>query len=378
MEELNAVIDELDGLRDEYVSAIVTSQVPIEDQLRRLEFGGEINNVLLSQNGVSLHDAMTVGPPGRKGLPYQGDFVVGFYATGKVKFDVYIRDNVVSSYCMCEGEFVYAIDNQMPIVLLCIRFIEGSIKVVEGDIASIEIIYASLKSDTRRFIAQNKFYSKHDNMLYTFGAGTAKVHYDMKEERKNTAVGSEVTDRHYWRPWKPFKDHAYYMNLSKERTSTILKEFSEAAWHPKRFMHWCLPYDELYECMGEMGAPNTYRKLYLGEVIMIDGCFATNIDQILEKNSLIRCGAFNRATYVKGQGMHMHKDHPLQGGEMSFILYLNDVAGGHIVFDDGLKIAPRMGRLLIFGIDKEHYVLPCENTKEIITGECCYKYKVSR
>lgn len=61
---------------------------------------------------------MCVGPSGRKRIGYNGDMVIGFYATHSVRFDVYIGSDVVSSYDMCKGEFVYAIANRLPMVVI--------------------------------------------------------------------------------------------------------------------------------------------------------------------------------------------------------------------------------------------------------------------
>lgn len=85
-------------------------------------------------------------------------------------------------------------------------------------------------------------------------------------------------------------------------------------------------------------------------------------------------------------GLSAHYDHALQGGDYSFLVYLNDVpheADGRIVFlDENTKrpkdsesymngIRPRAGRAILFSVDRDlHEARP-------LTLEGCFKYLVA-
>jgi hypothetical protein len=67
--------------------------------------------------------------------------------------------------------------------------------------------------------------------------------------------------------------------------------------------------------------------------------------------------------------MQTHVDAPLQNGDVSLLLYLENCEKGHIHFDGGVSVLPKAGRLLMFSVWKEHKVDASTSPKHILGGE---------
>lgn len=300
----------------------------------------------------------------------EGDIVVGFFTKSECEYEVGLAYYKVQKTCLRKNQFTYALFDSLPILLICTRFHEVTVNVTKGDINDIYVIYAVLATDQRRFIAQHKFYAQcngYTNKYITQGQGMYSFTDDLPDQ----------TEYYMLQPWIQEPTVEEMIEKSKDRTSVLLQDLAESSWKPNRFMHWCLAYDEVPE---DTTFPliNCGTKLYLDEVIMIEDAPVNveEVDQFLNSQRLRRVGQFNRLSYQEGGGLPLHKDNPLQGGEVSVAIYLNNPDGrGHIVFpDSGVRIMPKKGRCLIFDVNVLHYVEPIvsESTKDVLTCECVY------
>lgn len=297
-----------------------------------------------------------------------GDIVVGLYSKSAVEYEISLGWKYSIHGKLQKQQFAYALFDQLPILLICTRYHETKIKVTKGDPEDMYIIYGFLDTDNRRFLAQNQFYTEFSGgdrkyMAYAFG-----MYHFYDSERSG-----------FFRlpPWNPDPTVEEMKLRAKDRTCLLRKDFAESAWRPDRFMHWCLPFDEVPDDAMYVPVNNRHStKLYLDNVILIEDAPVNmaDIDPFLKSQGLKRVGHFNQIQYTKDGGLPLHKDNPLQGGEVSVVFYLNDADGGHIVFPDcGARILPKKGRCLIVDVDTIHYVEPIHSgTKEVLTCECVW------
>ena len=276
-----------------------------------------------------------------------GDLLVGFCARDHIDFDVRVSSmHVVGSYSIAKNTFVYAIDDTYVFPLLCTRFVHTYIDVKKGRREDLVLIYGLLASNTRRFVAQNGWH-----------VGGFYLKYGMYHNEKPADDSVDVYQLPKTRTEIP---RAKYMHMAKERNSVLLQKLAETTWHPERVRLWCLPYDDDFAVLM-VASKEGLRRLWLDDVLLIDGfdfkytvCTARhelrcNIDALLLMHNMRCVGAMRHITYQPGEGMHSHKDHSLEGGDMTFIVYLDDNSEGHIVFNDaGVCVVPRKNRCLIF------------------------------
>lgn len=298
-------------------------------------------------------------------IPSNGDIVVGFFASDDVTFDLMCSSRiVVQRTSLKKHQFTYALSDSLPLLIICTRFHETSVSVVTGDIGNIYVVYGLLNTEDRGFLARNKFYAECEKKYIAYCSGMYHF-FDFKPE------GYIEIPR-----WNRELTVEEMKQRARVRTQILLKDLVESAWRPDRFMHWCIPFDEVIEGC-EFGQRKKYAtKLYLNDVILIeDAAFdIQDIDPFLRSQGLRRVGHFNRIVYEKEGGLELHKDNPLQGGDVSVVFYFNDADGGHIVFPgSNVRVMPKKGRCLIFDVNVLHYVEPiASGTKEVLTCECIY------
>jgi hypothetical protein len=124
-----------------------------------------------------------------KTIPRAADIVVGFIARESTSFDVTIGDKVVGNrHSLSKGEFVYALDDQFVIPLICLRFHEVKVSSFEH----LDVVYACLQhQEQRRTMAQNSWYSfpvgPGDGgmyLLYESGMGTLYLEMPVVKQRE--------------------------------------------------------------------------------------------------------------------------------------------------------------------------------------------------
>jgi hypothetical protein len=312
----------------------------------------------------------------RNSVPNSGDLLVGFQAREDVAFDVVVGTDAISSYRIPKNKFVYAINDTYPYPLISSRFVQLYINVTAGNRDDVQLVYGFLANcDTRKFVAQNGW--QVDEFYIKYGT------YHGKEKPKPDNV--PVYDMPKLRTEIPVEK---YMQMAKERSDVLLPDFARAMWHPERVRLWCLPHDDAFAICAPTRGGDGLTRMWLDDVLMIDGFdfeytvypskneLRCNIDALLTAHNMRRVGAMRYITYSPGEGMHSHKDAALEGGDMTFIVYLDDNSEGHIVFEQsGVRVVPRKNRCLLFGVDVMHHVLPCREAKSIITGEAVFWYK---
>lgn len=296
------------------------------------------------------------------------DLLVGFMAHGDVDIELCTSKFTLSRYQLRKGQFVYAINYNYMLPIISIRFEMVSIKIHQGTTDDISVVYGcSHNTDVRRFIASN--FTKSG--AFYFGHGMCK-----------TTVNADCIV-HEMPSMRTIPTLQEYMTMSKDRTKTILEEFAALTWNPWRVRMWCLPYDDCFALTSECSYNNVMTRLWLDDILVIDGfevkyetmnlTLRSNIHELLKLQNMEVCGQVRHVKYKSGEGMHVHKDHSLEGGTHSFIVYLEDNAAGHICFPhNNLRIIPRRNRVVIFDVELLHYVDPCCEPKEIITGECVF------
>jgi hypothetical protein len=321
-----------------------------------------------------------------------GDILVGFVARESTSLDVTICDKVVCNrHSLSKGEFVYALDDQFVIPLISLRFHEVKVSSFEH----LDAIYCLMNTEQRRTMALNSWYSfpvgPGDGMYLLYESGMCTPSLQMPPVGKGKTL--------FELPSVGRKRD--FVAESKERTAILLKDLSEKTWEPSRMRRWCLSHEDEF-AITLIGADESASKIWLGDVLLMDHFvlpdaaleFAWNRDVRLRNDEgasaylsaiqteLVRHGITNIVvvgdrivcgSYGEGEGLHSHRDGSLQGGDLTLIVYLNDVEeGGCIVFDDcGVKIRPKKHRCIIFSVDKLHHVEPVTRGRRCIIGcEC--------
>lgn len=362
-EILFETLAKIDRLDSERVRQIVESNKTSSQSLREL-----VLHDTFEKNRYTLFAEKLE----REVIPHTGDIVVGFFAKGKITFEISCAQHDVQQVSLWKNEFTYALFDAFPILMICTRYHETRVKVISGDKNDLYVLYAFLDCDNRRFMARNQFctecygyentsskrYMGYSSGMYHFFDSKPNWYYELK-------------------PWIQDPDVEEMKRRAKDRTYTLMKDFAESTWRPGRFMHWCLPFDELPEDVFPIvPIAKHFTKLYMDDVILIEYAITTmkDIDPFLKSQGLTRVGDFHRIVYTQDGGLAIHKDNPLQGGEVSAVFYLNDADGGHIVFpSSGVRVLPKKGRCLIFDVNVSHYVEPIAfGTKEVMTCECVY------
>lgn len=301
-------------------------------------------------------------------VPKIADVLVGFVAHKNVEIEIFTNKIVIARYNIWKGNFVYAIEDNYILPIICTRFHVIRINIIKGSIEDVSLIFGLIdSSDMRRFIAMNKF--KTGNIYFGSGMCSDKPYetYNIFPNMRDETTLHE------------------YMHMAKERTILMLEDMSKKTWNPSRIRMWCLPFDDNFAITEDKYKPTT--RLWLDDVLMIDNfhfnyylsneeqILTCNIHELLSQQHMRLCGQIRYITYQNGEGMHLHKDHALEGGTHTFIIYLNNNTCGHICFENNnIKIIPRCNRCLIFDVEKPHWVEPCNEIKKIITGECAFIY----
>lgn len=179
----------------------------------------------------------------------------------------------------------------------------------------------------------------------------------------------------------------------------IDEDLKKSAWHPDRLINWCLDEDEKRDMDLISSATTISSGFWMDDVYVADcrlsehawnslsALVLRTVGQRTNFIGLVSCvhlhdilkaivgTIFNgrlkvsqKETSMVTIGHHMycnddseftlapHIDNPINGGELSILLYLND-HDASIVFDE-FKIIPRRGRIVLLPIDKIHHVEP--------------------
>lgn len=129
-------------------------------------------------------------------IPRDGDIVVGFYATGDVKFDIRIFEHgdTIQSHKLSAGAFAYAIRDCLPIPLINMYLASVHMHVTQGNPNDIHMIYASFDNPTRYFMATHTFSGKiADNEYVLFGSGYHSIYIKPNPPSFGTVE---------WMPWR--------------------------------------------------------------------------------------------------------------------------------------------------------------------------------
>lgn len=281
------------------------------------------------------------------------DVFVGFAAHNNVEIEIITNNMIIARYQLWKGQFVYAIEDNYMLPIICTRFEVIKLNIIKGSIEDISLVFGLIHNhDARRFIAMNDF--KTGSIYFGHGMCSDKP-YDTYHIFPN--MRDETTLREY-------------MTMAKERNILLLEDMSKKTWNPSRIRMWCLPFDDDFAITKKNC--RTVKRMWLDDVLLIDNfdfnyyisneqtLLCCNIHELLHQQNMKLCGQVRYITYQSGEGMHLHKDHALEGGTHTFIIYLDNNTAGHICFqNNNVKIIPRCNRCLIFDVEVPHWVEPC-------------------
>ena len=386
MENVNTTFANIRNLSYDYIESNV-----IECDSSRILYSHHSN-----QNTISLFK----NKPLKDDITKFADILVGFVAHENIEFEIVTHKIIIARYNLWKRQFVYAIEDNYILPIICTRFEVLQINIIKGSLNDISIVFGCIHdTDMRRFVAMNDFQTGH---IY-FGHGMCS------DKPYNTY--------HIFPKMRDETTLQEYMNMANERTVLLLEDIAKEAWNPSRIRMWCLPFDDDF-AINERTC-KSFHKLWLDDILLIDGfdfkyqisrvvgatisddksiCFESfnnrsdvvapttlqisnnekifcNIHELLSQQNMNICGQVRYISYQTSEGMHLHKDNSLEGGTHTFIVYLDDNTAGHICFkNNNVKIIPRRNRCLIFDVEIPHWVEPCHEPKRIITGECAFKY----
>lgn len=100
------------------------------------------------------------------GIPRHGDIVVGFIARNNVSFAIKANGRTVCSHTLEPGQYVYAINNKYPILLLCASWTSVHIDMVCGSVEDIDIVYGLLQNCDRITMVSHRFIMDLQNGTY--------------------------------------------------------------------------------------------------------------------------------------------------------------------------------------------------------------------
>ena len=200
---------------------------------------------LLTKNEYSLYACKLL--KGDKEIGKHGDFILGYYSDVPISFEVNQGDHYKEIIQLKNGEFKYAVNQSYPFLLISASWSEFRIKEKDIDISNVYVIYGLLQKPARLFLAQTNGMTfsldtqSDDNastktyMYYRGHIGTFRpddslhLSFDQLPMRKLNVYHPAVKEM---------------IKKSKEKNMVFLKELMEYTWHPKRFMAWCVPYNE--------------------------------------------------------------------------------------------------------------------------------------
>lgn len=150
----------------------------------------------------------------------------GLQRTATVLFDIECRPVSQVDLCVEEPRFALHGTNVIPLVCMPFQAVHVGLR---GEPATVDLIYASLDNIQRKALARGSwsFCLGNDVWLHVDN-GFATID-ECNEGPRFTAVAS-LCD-HSWK-------HA--LERQKARTKIFEEELVAKAWHPSRFMKWCL------------------------------------------------------------------------------------------------------------------------------------------
>jgi hypothetical protein len=374
--DLTEVWDAVRGLRDDV--GRVPEMVDDTDALMRL----------LSDTSVSF--LVYKRPVAHPRDLRHATLLAGFVAKRRVTVILTVADYVVLTRDLEEGDFVYAVEDRHVLPVTTLRFHEVKVHPREHvDAVCVEL----QSSERRRHICRSSWHS------HPFGPDRKYAQFASGMMRLLDAEGQLQPGSLELPGW----DRRDLVQEARDRTAVLLQEFAQRTWHPSRLQRWCLAHDDEF---ADAKADGSKHRMWLGDVMLLDDfvvpdellvgfieerrmCMAHEdasdhflraIQRELCHHGLpglrvvgekLVCGCYHEGE----EGMHAHRDESLQGGDMTLVVYLNDVPeGGHLVFcDPGLRIRPKKHRCVIFGVDKVHRVDPVtRGRKHVVACECAF------
>lgn len=316
-----------------------------------------------------------------------------------------------------QGGFVPAAYTS-PLPLLCLRFHEVGVRLLAERPLRIEVIYGCLPPAARRSLAMRHWglpdrWSWHCSgdvsdpgawrwtsapaESWTFGAGM--MYHAI------SAVDGMLPSAHPWTLPSGPADHTPPPAARRAFLGVYQRELMQRTWRPDRLVQWCLDVEEAQAAPAPPRARRcpahfTYM-LRMDDVLVarhavgpqtcmalcswIDTAalapsetpvrllraprVAEALRQAVERTwprLRVVGDAVSVGKYLPGQGLPTHRDGPLQGGDVSVVLCLNDhrtplsfKATGHDTRGQpGFHVAARAGTLVVFSTDKLHSVGP--------------------
>lgn len=161
-----------------------------------------------------------------------GDVLIGFYAHDDVTFDVVIGSTMICSYNMRPKQFVYAIESKFPVPLCVMRYSQVKLIFRKGCGYNVSVVYAFIHSSLcRQLASMSHFFTNDRGEYFEFGDNEFRTYTN---HIAPCMIPECTTD----------PSPAEQMAWAHERTNVIRKELMEVAWHPRRMVEWCLPYDD--------------------------------------------------------------------------------------------------------------------------------------
>ena len=228
--------------------------------------------------------------------------------------------------------------------LICLRFHEVRVKVLDGDPESVRLVGAWTSSAARRgFFQRPSAFKLTDGKTLVITSGMAGVTEDVPEDACMLPEVPAVV-------------------AVKARRETASMGPIAKTWDPERHMQWCLrhdplrvhdvgggvPVDALLADSDSRGPPRMLKLKDFGATEVILQTLAASLGMRLAGECFVAGST--------PDGMHSHRDEPLCGGDLALIVYLTDCEGGRVIFEDGdcEELQPGRGVVASWGIRRLH------------------------
>lgn len=319
-----------------------------------------------------------------------------------------------------DGRTVFALEGQCMLPTGCMRFVEVVMTIADATArAYCSVVWATCA---------------YCDKVFRSWSGTLRGGRSWYVYRGCISDSPFVVDEEYDAPTRPFPRADFVPwaeKVARKRTwrAAVDAELFAAALHPTRMANW------IEDCDDAAATKPSVLRLLGGEVLMVDGALkdeelerlATLADPMLQAppglhpcpmvqevlqralrraciGSLDVCGEL--AMLGRSRKRKIHIDAPLQGGDVSLLLFLDNVDGGRVCFEappspalllqgdaepppspmplhkQGARgrletcVASRAGRLLVFGVYVPHRVeeTAADTPKRIVGCEARFRH----
>lgn len=109
-------------------------------------------------------------------IPKKGDILIGFRANNDISFELKVHGQIICTYNLKKGDFVYSIENKYSLPLICSHSTNIYININEGSYADLELLYGLLQNNDRKILTEHKFQMSLSNALYlTYYSGYVNI-----------------------------------------------------------------------------------------------------------------------------------------------------------------------------------------------------------